>query len=59
MRIDQPGQDNLPTHIEDRIRGLRLLGSRVDLLDDSICRKNSRSFNSHREPSMVTTTSAY
>jgi urate oxidase len=58
MRIDQPGQDNLPTHIEDRIRGLRLLGSRVDLLDDSICRKNSRSFNSHREPSMVTTTSA-
>ena len=40
MRIDQPRQDNLPTQIEDRIRGLRQLGCWADLLDDSIYRKN-------------------
>ena len=39
MRIDQPRQDNLPTQIEDRIRGFRRHGCRVDLLDDSIDRK--------------------
>ena len=44
MRIDQPRQDNLPAQIEDRIRGLRQLGGRADLLDDSIDRKNSGIF---------------
>jgi hypothetical protein len=44
MRINQPGQDNLPAQIKDRIRGLRQLGCRTDLLDGSIDGKNSGIF---------------
>ena len=44
MRIDQPGQDNLPAQVEDQVRGRRQLGSRADLLDDAIHGKNSGVF---------------